>query len=101
MAKGAAMGEVFVRVMRGKRNRLQGERCRNQQQNRKPPYARAVKCHRRLNYTSVRAGAGDGREGLTRRTVRLNQAHGSTSLTPQCSKSPVFRVASTAPQSRA
>ena len=54
------MGEVFVRVMGGKRYCLERERSRNQQQNRKPPYAGAVKCHRRLNYTSVHVGGGPG-----------------------------------------
>ena len=48
MTEGAAMREVFVRVMGGKGDCLERERRRNQQQNRKPPYAGAVKCHRRL-----------------------------------------------------
>lgn len=55
VTKGTAMG-VFVGVKGGKRDRLERERSRNQQQNCKPPYAWAAKCHRRLNYTSVHAG---------------------------------------------
>ena len=48
MTKGAAMAEALGGVVGGKRNCLERERSRNQQQNRKPPYARAVNCHRRL-----------------------------------------------------
>ena len=39
VTKGAAMGDIFVGVMGGKRDRLERERRRNQQHNRKPPYA--------------------------------------------------------------
>ena len=37
MTEGAAMGEIFGRVMGGKRYCLKRERSCNQQQNRKPP----------------------------------------------------------------
>ena len=55
VTEGTAMGEVFVGVMGRKCYCLERERRRDEQQNRKPPYAGAVKCHRRMNYTSVSA----------------------------------------------
>ncbi len=57
MAEDAAMRDVVVRMMGGKRRRLERERGDNQQQYRKRFYVMAAKLHKRLHYTSRFGGA--------------------------------------------
>jgi hypothetical protein len=57
MAEDAAMRDVFVSMMGGKRRRLERERCHNQQQYRKRPHVMAAELHKRLHYTSRFGGA--------------------------------------------
>src|SRR6476646_5030260 len=57
MAEDAAMRDVFVSMMGGKRRRLERERCYNQQQYRKRLHVMAPELHKRLHYTSRFGGA--------------------------------------------
>jgi hypothetical protein len=57
MAEDAAMRDVVVRVMGGKRRRLERERSDNQQQYRKRLHVMSAKLHKRLHYTSRLSGA--------------------------------------------
>src|SRR5689334_16029772 len=57
MAEDAAMRDVFVSMMGGKRRRLERERSYNQQQYRKRLHVMAAELHKRLHYTSRFGGA--------------------------------------------
>jgi len=60
MTEGAAMREVIVGVIGGKRRRLERERNCNQEQYRKRPYIEAMKLHTLLNYTVIHATRAEG-----------------------------------------
>jgi hypothetical protein len=59
MTEGAAMREVIVGVIGGKRRRLERERSCDQQQYRKRSYTKAMKLHTSLNCTSVHAAGAE------------------------------------------